>query len=785
MVTQLVFIFTLFTKNYTLTISIAYYLSNNAKTIKNHLKGSIMHKLRVGVLMGGMSAEREVSFNSGRTICDHLDTTRYTIIPLFQTTVGSLYMLPWHFLHRGKISDFEHRLAGEACVITWSNLKNYIDFMYIATHGRYAEDGALQGFLEVLGIPYLGSKVGASAMRMDKIMHKNILRAHTIMVPRSIALYPEQIADFERYKNSVLQDLADTHIGFPCIVKPHREGSSLGIRYVFDEHELQSALEYASTIHPTTRQAVILEEVIYGMEFSCITLVDYHTQEFISLPPTEIIPESSSYFYDYEQKYMPGRGIKFTPARCTQEQMSAIQAVCIRVMQILEFTTLSRIDGFLTHDNKVVIIDPNSLSGMAPASFMFLQAAEINMSHTQVINHLIETELHTYGMLDTLLSQEKERIYHMGTPEKKVRIAVLMGGDSHEREISLESGRNIVYKLSPCRYEVLPIFVTNAMSLYHINQRLLVRNSTKEIFDELEPSMHISWDDLPALVDFVFIALHGGRGENGSVQGALEMLRMPYNGSSVLASALCIDKYKTTQYLKEQGFAVPCAQLVSRKAWHADQHDVVKQITQLHALPLIVKPHDDGCSVMVEKATTVAEVIAAIETIFNDGKTHALIEECVIGMELTVGVIGNENPQALPPSQAIARAGILSIAEKFLPGSGENQTPAPLQTTALHLVQRTMEAAYRAIGCKGYARIDCFYQNSEESPTGKERVVILEINSLPGLTPATCIFHQAAERAIKPMEFIDMIVEFGFQEHRQSGISTSSVSSHSTATPNS
>jgi len=135
-------------------------------------------------------------------------------------------------------------------------------------------------------------------------------------------------------------------------------------------------------------------------------------------------------------------------------------------------------------------------------------------------------------------------------------------------------------------------------------------------------------------------------------------------------------------------------------------------------------------------------------------------------MELTVAVIGNNAPRALPPSQAIATGGILSIEEKFLPGAGENQTPAPLPKAALDLVQKTMEAAYTTIGCKGYARIDCFYQTADQSPTGKEQVVILEINSLPGLTPATCIFHQAAINGYKPYEFIDKILEFSFKKNR-------------------
>jgi D-alanine-D-alanine ligase len=136
-------------------------------------------------------------------------------------------------------------------------------------------------------------------------------------------------------------------------------------------------------------------------------------------------------------------------------------------------------------------------------------------------------------------------------------------------------------------------------------------------------------------------------------------------------------------------------------------------------------------------------------------------------MELTVGVIGNDKAYALPPSQAVTSSGILSIEEKFLPGAGENRTPAPLPRATLDLVQTTVARAYEEIGCSGYARIDCFYQTAQQSPTLQERIVIIEINTLPGMTPATCLFHQAAEVGIRPMDFVDLIVQLGFEKHTQ------------------
>jgi len=719
-----------------------------------------MQKIRVGVLMGGKSIEREVSFNSGRTVCDHLDTTRYTIVPLFQTITGELFILPWRFLHRGKISDFVQRLATQAQKISWDDLKQEIDFIYICTHGQYGEDGILQSMLELLQIPYLGSKIHASALCMDKIIQKDIMRMHDIHVPRDITFSPHELTTLS--KADIIQRMQAHAIPFPCIVKPHKEGSSLGVYVIHNTQELVEKIHAASWINGHKQQDILIEEKLDGFEFSCITITDYKNNKLLPLPPTEIVPEEGTEIFDYEQKYMPGRAQKFTPARAPEHIIKYIQETCVQVTRALGITNISRIDGFVTADERVVIVDPNTLSGMAPSSFLFREAAEIGMSHTDLINHLIETELHQYGMLDAVTTQEKKM---KNNSRKKIRVAVLLGGRSHEKEISLESGRNIIYKLSPHKYTPIVLFVSKDLELYQISQSVLVRNSTTEIEMMLTKDMRIKWNDLPAITDFVFIGLHGAEGENGTIQGVLEMLGMPYNGSSVLTSSLCINKYKTNKLLKAKNFDVPTGYLLSVNDWHTNKNDCTKNILQEISLPLIVKPHDDGCSVMVYKAKTKKELSNAIDNIFAHNKKQLLIEECITGMELTIGVLGNESPQVLPPSQAVSTQEVLSIQEKFLPGAGENQTPAPLDKKAMALVQSIIKDVYVTVGCKGYARIDCFYQSANQSPTNKERVIIIEINTLPGMTPATCIFHQAAEVGMKPMEFIDRIIELGFEEH--------------------
>ena len=568
-------------------------------------KLSLTNKIRIGILMGGTNKENEVSFNSGRTICDHLDIEQFEIVPIFQTRTGELYLLPNHFLHRGKTTDFVHRLPNEANKIRWDELKQLIDFAYIAMHGRNVEDGALQGMLEMLQIPYLGAKILGSAIGMDKALMRTILQSHGILVPKGIVVSQNQIVFLSTFLPKILAELNNAQINLPLIVKPHKEGSSLGITVVQNFDELEQAILVAANINDQCTQSVIIEEYIAGMEFSCIVIEDQNGND-LPLPPTEIEIEPGSKYFDYVQKYMPGRAIKHTPARCSDENLKKIQAVCQRVKQVLEFETIARIDGFLKDDGQIYITDPNSLSGMGPTTFIFLQAAELGISHTELINLLIKNSLRHYGY--ALENQTKMK----NLEKSKIRVGVIFGGPSNEKETSLESGRNVIYKLSPNKYTAIPLFLNDNHRLYNISQRLLVRNNTQEIQKELDATTEVLWANLPNLVDFIFIALHGGIGEDGTIQGTLETLGLPYNGPGVFTSALCINKYKTNQFLHHLGFHVPKAYLVNQTEWEKNSAAELKKITNHIPLPLIVKPNDDGCSVMVKKVNTLFDKINSI-----------------------------------------------------------------------------------------------------------------------------------------------------------------------------
>lgn len=687
-------------------------------------------KLIVGVLMGGASLEREVSFNSGRTICDHLDE-KYIVKPIFQTGDKRLYYLPWRFLYRGKISDFENRLEAEATPVDLAQLNKEIDFMYLSLHGKSGEDGSIQGLLEMLGIPYLGSKVKGSVLGMAKKFQTQILANAGFLTPKTKIINKFDIDNINQ---------VNIDFDFPVIVKPAFEGSSIGIEIANNHTELTDKIKKSSKVSGEY-QDIIIQEYINGREFSCTVIVDPENGKPNALPITEVEVCKNKKYFCYDQKYMPGKAIKNTPASFEKNIAENIQKSCIEIMKLLNISNIMRMDGFVKED-KIYFLDANTIPGTGPTSFLFDQSAEAGYSHRKIINMLIESELrwgnkNIIKPVETINYQAKEK-----------EIAVILGGNSNEKEISLESGRNIVYKLQSKGYKVKPIFLDSKNHLHIISERVLVKNSTAEIENSLD-SKPISFCSLKSFY-FVYLGLHGGIGENGTIQGALEALDISFNGSKALASVICMDKDLTKIILKANGLETIPGILISRNDLNSKKWSHLKW-------PLILKPHDDGCSNFVSVVKNDEELLQRAN-ILLEKKEYILIEQYINGKELTIGVLGTNNPICMPISEVIRTQEILSIEEKFLPGAGENQTPAKISKEDQIYIQEQIIKAYKALGCENYARIDCFLQSKKESDTGKSKLIFIEFNSLPALSPATCLFHQAAELEMRPAEFLEKIL---------------------------
>jgi len=340
-----------------------------------------MKKLRVGIILGGMSSESEVSLNSGRNVYDNMDRERYEPVPVFMDNGGRLWVLPWQLISQNTTTDISEHLETDARRVPYEDLTGEIDFAFIALHGKYGDDGCIQGLLELLDIPYTGSGVLASALGMDKVMQQKILSASGIEVPRSTIVSEEE---WERNRDDVTTRLIDT-FGFPFVTKPTREGSSIGVTIIRDKRDIATGINAALEWD----NQVLIEEHLNGLEFSCIVLDGDGDGDPRPLSLTEIYPQSE--FFTYDDKYMPGRCRKHTPPKnIPQEVTVRITEEVIKAYKALGFRSYGRLDGFVTDDGRVLITDPNSSSGMAPSSFFFEQAAEQGMLPSIIISELIE-----------------------------------------------------------------------------------------------------------------------------------------------------------------------------------------------------------------------------------------------------------------------------------------------------------------------------------------------------------------------------------------------------------
>lgn len=583
---------------------------------------------------------------------------------------------------------------------------------------------------------------------------------------------------------------------------------------------------------------VLVEAFIEGREFSCIVLRK-EDGNAVALPPTEIVKGKE--VFDYRSKYLPGLSRKVTPIDLDEEGIQKIRRACEALFIHFGFHVYARIDGFLASDGQLFLNDPNTTSGMMPSSFFFHQAAEIGLNPSQFLTYIIRTSLaeriesigNNSEISNLLRSLDKELELQTHRKTKKQRVAVMMGGYSTERHISVESGRNIYEKLASSeKYEPFPVFVTGndqAHSLHLLPIHVMLKDNADDIRDkvmhyhrpeimnkiaaecrdilhkysrtELFEPREISYAELKKLTDYVFIALHGRPGEDGTIQKELNKLRIPYNGSGVESSQLTINKYATNAFLRKKGFLVADHALVLEEDWKKDQDSIIAKIEKI-GYPLIAKPADDGCSSAVKKIKTREQLIAFADGAFRPGmelsnelierlglkpkeefpkKPHFLVEKFVEKgdalhfLEVTGGMLtrfkgGKLAFETFEPSESLAEGEILSLEEKFLAGQGQNITPAryaktPTANKAISKqVQQVLKSVAKALGVEGYCRIDAFVRIRKGN---KAEVVIIEINSLPGMTPATAIFHQCALNGYKPYEFIDALLEFGKERIKQ------------------
>lgn len=352
-----------------------------------------------------------------------------------------------------------------------------------------------------------------------------------------------------------------------------------------------------------------------------------------------------------------------------------------------------------------------------------------------------------------------------------MRVLVLMGGVSGEREISLRTGQGVVRALARLGHEVRAVDTGTG-------QRLLTEAAGAKRLEAAEGGGSRAWrapetiaeiETLPAVIaersidavreatggaDVVFIALHGGAGEDGTIQALLDMVGVAYTGSGMLGSALAMNKEKSKRVFRDAGIPTPRGVFVT-----TDGLTVPPQVREFPARagwPLVVKPNDQGSTIGVTIAhnpVELAQGLAAAARISHD----VLVEEFIPGRELTVAVLGDE---ALPVVEIIPESGFYDYEAKYSKGRSEYVVPAELPEPVALRIRELGVAAFRALGCRGVARVD-FRLHPDGTP------YCLEVNTVPGMTELSLVPMAARAIGIEYDELVARILALAKRDARR------------------
>ena len=780
-------------------------------------------KLQIAVICGGPSLERGISINSARSVMDHLGGEYIDIVPIYFDHNKNAYQISKTQLYSNTPSDFDFKLQTNARALSENELiqtLKKVDLVFPAMHGEFGEDGGIQSILEKNNIPFVGSPSLGCSLAFDKFKANEYIKNNGFFVLPSLVL---NIDDKDKGKKA--KEFFKVHKLKRAIVKPATGGSSIG---VYSVSTSKNALDIANMLFSKKIDTrIVIEQFAKGVEFTVIVLQNRFGMP-VSLLPTEIeLDYTKHQIFDYRKKYLPTNKVKWHyPPRFSDDVIYQIKTQSEQLFSLLGMRDFARFDGWLLPNGKIWFCDFNPISGMEQNSFLFQQSAFVGFTHTDVLHYIVRNACKRY---DISFPEIKVK-----TLKNKKEVAVLFGGQTSERQVSLMSGTNVWHKLRKSEfYQPEPYLFDLDKNIWYLPYAYTLNHTVEEIVDNCKNAVKISEklktlcskiiirlglekgditlaNILPKKVSFnefikkskfVFLALHGGEGEDGTLQKLFEENKVKYNGSSSKVSRICMDKYETGEYLQgleKKGIYIAPQKVFSisdisdtKKLWE-------KLVKDLGSINIIVKPIGDGCSsgiVRLHNASEFAKYLQiakrgdktiAPNTFINQGgiiemplvkMDHILLEKCIDTdqvsvngtklihkyksgyVEMTVGVLEqNGKIKSLSPSITVAESAILSVEEKFQGGTGVNITPPPKEIISiknLARVKKLVEKVANKIGISGYARVDVFV----EIKTGN--IIVIEVNNLPGLTPSTVIYHQAlAENPpMFPTTFLEKLIK--------------------------
>ena len=332
-----------------------------------------LQKPKVALLVGGTSPEREVSKMSGKGVLSALNALQYPTVIIDPAYGLNQPKEEEKFFLEKNYTEISNRNCIDAIN---SNLLDDVDVVFSALHGKWAEDGTIQSLLELRGLKYTGSKVLASALAMDKEISKVIFNQAGVQTPewftvKNRSFEPILIAD------QINQEIG----GFPCIIKPNDQGSTVGLKFVKDESEVEEGIIIAQQFSTKA----LIEKYIPGREITAAILINE------ALPVLEIVPKSG--LYDYKSKYTPGMSEYIVPAKIPEEISAKAQDLALKAFYALGCEGYARIDFRLSNEGELYCLEVNTLPGMTPLSLVPKAAKAVGISFEELIRRIIEQAL--------------------------------------------------------------------------------------------------------------------------------------------------------------------------------------------------------------------------------------------------------------------------------------------------------------------------------------------------------------------------------------------------------
>ncbi len=355
-----------------------------------------------------------------------------------------------------------------------------------------------------------------------------------------------------------------------------------------------------------------------------------------------------------------------------------------------------------------------------------------------------------------------------------IRVGVIFGGRSGEHEVSVQSARSIIASLDPNRYEVVPIGIDKT-GRWHVGEgarRTLTTGSSFVLEDGEENQSNSNVPDASAQdtavvprdavhgVDVFVPALHGSYGEDGTIQGMLEMLDVPYVGAGVLASAVGMDKTFMKRLFSVAGLPQVKYTFFTQKRYEHEAKAIKAEIESRFGYPCFVKPANMGSSVGISKVKNEDMLDSAIKLALRyDNKV--IVEEGLDVREVEVGVLGNDNPEASIAGEIVPSNEFYDYRAKYVDGESALIIPAPLSDATMDEVRRMAVAAYQAVECTGLARVDFFIEKNTD------RVILNEINTMPGFTRYSMYPKLWEASGVSYQELIDRLISLALQRHEE------------------